>query len=284
MTANNQQMPIIFVPHGGGPMPLLGEPNHRSLTQFLTNIEKTYLAQLPSKPTAILMISAHWEESVTTLSSAAAPSMLYDYSGFPQESYEIQYPAPGDPELAQQIQRLLQQHGIEGALDETRGFDHGTFVPLKQIYPDAAIPVVQLSLVSSLDPQQHLDIGIAIASLAAQGVLIIGSGFSFHNLQALMQNMSSKNSITLQKSQAFDQWLNKAVLGHAQALQDPDEQIINWAQAPQARFAQPREEHLLPLLVCMGAAQGAQYSANNIFDEIIMGAKVSGFIWQKYSN
>jgi len=277
----NQKMPIIFVPHGGGPMPLLGDPNHQTLTQFLANIDNNFSTEFTKKPAAILMVSAHWEENVATVSSAVAPKMIYDYYGFPKECYQIQYPAPGQPVLAKQVLTLLKQHEIKGQLDDVRGFDHGTFVPLKLMYPKADIPVVQLSLVSSLDPQHHLDLGKAIASLAAHGVLIIGSGFSFHNMQALMQNMKNKDPITLHKSQQFDQWLNKSVLDAGQSWQKTQEQIVNWAEAPHARFAQPREEHLLPLLVCMGAAQGAQYNAKNIFDDTFMGVKVSGFIWQE---
>jgi len=278
MTVTNTKMPIIFAPHGGGPMPLLGEPNHRALTKFLSNIDEQYFSNLQAKPTAILVISAHWEEKVATISSAAAPGMIYDYYGFPKESYQIQYPAPGEPALAKQVLTLLQQQGIKGRLDGSRGFDHGTFVPLKLIYPKADIPVVQLSLVNTLDPQTHIDLGKSIASLAAQGVLIIGSGFSFHNMQAFMQKQDRD---TFNKSQAFDQWLNKSVLGDGQPGQAAQDQIVSWAKAPHARYAHPREEHLLPLLVCMGAAQGANYQAKNIYNQTFMGIKSSGFIWQE---
>jgi len=281
MTATNNKMPIVFVPHGGGPMPLLGEPNHHALTLFLTNIDSNFLIKLYKKPTAILMISAHWEEKETTVSSTAAPEMIYDYHGFSKECYEILYPAPGKPELANQVLTLLGKKGIKGRLNDTRGFDHGTFVPLKLMYPKADIPVVQLSLVSNLDPKSHIDLGKAISSLSANGVLIIGSGFSFHNMQAWQRNMIMKDPKTLQKSQEFDLWLNKSVLEDDQPRQKIHENIVNWAQAPNARFAHPREEHLLPLLVCMGAAQGAQYSAKNIFNESFLGTKVSGFIWQE---
>jgi len=279
MTIITQKMPIIFVPHGGGPMPLLDEPNHRSLSKFLTNIDRNFLAGSNKKPSAILMISAHWEENQATVSSAITPEMLYDYHGFSKECYQIQYPAPGSPELAKRILTLLEQYGIKGSLNDKRGFDHGTFVPLKLMYPKADIPVVQLSLVNSLAPQSHLELGKAIASLSASGVLIIGSGFSFHNMQAWQKNMNTKDAITMEKSQIFDQWLNKSVLENGQPWQKAPEKIVNWAQAPHARFAHPREEHLLPLLVCMGAAQAAQYTAKNIYDQTFMGAKVSGFIW-----
>jgi len=280
MSTNKLQMPILFIPHGGGPMPLLGEPNHRSLCEFIKNIDTNYLANLERKPAAILMISAHWEEPVATVSSAAAPDMLYDYYGFPPESYEIEYPALGDKQLATHILTLLQQQGIESKLDSERGFDHGTFVPLKLMYPQADIPVVQLSLVNSLDPQSHLDIGAAIASIAEQGVLVIGSGFTFHNMQALLQNMRSPMESTLQKSKEFDLWLNTAVKEHGGSSQEGQQQIVDWKNAPQALFAHPREEHLLPLLVCMGAAQELQYTPENIFDETFLGVKTSGFIWR----
>src|SRR5690606_23835066 len=134
-------MPVVFVPHGGGPMPLLDDPGHRELTAFLKSLGQT----LP-EPRAILVISAHWEEDIASVSSSPAPTMIYDYNGFPPESYQLKYPAPGEPQLAQQVADLLTAHQIPVRPDPQRGFDHGTFVPLMLMYPAARIPVVQLSL------------------------------------------------------------------------------------------------------------------------------------------
>ena len=170
---------VLFLSHGGGPLPLLGDPAHREMVENLQII-----AGRIAKPTAILVISAHWEERVATLTSGAKPALIYDYYGFPEKSYEIEYPCPGEPALADQVQRLLTEAGIEARLDAQRGFDHGLFVPLKIMYPEADIPCIQLSLVKGLDPAEHIRIGKALAGLRQEGLLVIGSGFSFHNMKA----------------------------------------------------------------------------------------------------
>lgn len=145
---------ILYLSHGGGPLPLLGDPNHAELVTRLRA-----LGALLPRPSAILVISAHWEAAVPTLTAGTAPGLMYDYYGFPAKSYEIRYPAPGEPRLAAQIQQVLEQSGMEARLDAERGFDHGLFVPLKLLYPGADIPCVQLSLVDSLDAATHLAIG-----------------------------------------------------------------------------------------------------------------------------
>lgn len=167
----------LFISHGGGPLPLLGHPGHNEMVTCLRQIA----ADLP-RPAAIVVVSAHWEESVPTITAAANPPLIYDYYGFPSESYEIQYPCPGDPELANDIYRMLSVQGIEARLDASRGFDHGVFVPLKIMYPEADIPCVQLSLVRNLDPLLHIEIGAALQTLVDRNVLVIGSGFSFHSI------------------------------------------------------------------------------------------------------
>ena len=175
---SDQPGSVIYIPHGGGPWPLLGEPRHRDLIDFLENVPSLLV-----KPSAILVISGHWEESRPTVNSGVAPPLFYDYSGFPEESYRITYPAPGDPLLAGRIVKLLENSGIQAATDEHRGFDHGVFVPLKIMYPEATIPCVQLSLVNSLDPAEHIRVGRALSGLLEEeNLLIIGSGASFHNL------------------------------------------------------------------------------------------------------
>ncbi|MEY3038311.1 MAG: hypothetical protein RL143_878 [Pseudomonadota bacterium] len=171
---------IAFISHGGGPMPLLGDPQHAELIDMLK--------QLPSKfpqPRAIVVISAHWENDEIAITSSSSPSLLFDYYGFPAESYQFNYPAPGNPQLASKIAKVLQVDGFNVRLDEERGLDHGVFIPLMLMYPQADIPVLQISLSNSLDPLQHLQLGEALAKLDEEDVLFLGSGFSFHNMRAI---------------------------------------------------------------------------------------------------
>jgi aromatic ring-opening dioxygenase catalytic subunit (LigB family) len=266
---NTKLMPVVFLPHGGGPMPLLNEPNHRSLTAFLQSLGR----ELP-RPQALLVVTAHWESNEVAISNSARPSMIYDYSGFPPESYQFQYPAAGNPELAQTLYQLFKAANIPVRLDPQRGFDHGTFVPLMLMYPSADIPVLQLSLLHSLDPADHIAIGQVLAPLRAQGVLIVGSGMSFHN----MQSFFSRDTHTRERSRRFDDWLTQVV------LDTPDysvqqQHLIAWSQAPEARFCHPREEHLLPLHVCLGAA-GEQARAQKNYREAFFNSVISGFIWR----
>ena len=180
-TVKTQPGSVLYISHGGGPLPLLGDEGHHEMVDCLSDLARTL-----EKPAAIIVISAHWEENKPTITSGATPSLIYDYYGFPNESYDIRYPAPGDPLLAHKIFRLLNGSGIEAVLDEQRGFDHGVFVPLKIMFPDADIPCVQLSLVKSLNPLEHIRIGKALAGLKDDNVLIIGSGSSFHNIKAFL--------------------------------------------------------------------------------------------------
>lgn len=264
-------MPVVFVPHGGGPMPLLGDANHRELTEFMRSLA----AQLP-RPDAIVVISAHWEEAVVSISHAPTPGMLFDYYGFPPESYEFRYPAPGHPALAEQIHQLLQSHQVAASLDDERAFDHGTFVPLLLTYPAADIPVVQVSLLSSLDPAAHIALGKALAPLREQGVLILGSGMSFHNMRAFF----SQDPATPGKSGLFDRWLTETLTEVGLPREEREQRLTHWATAPEGRFCHPREEHLLPLHVCWGAAQQASDTAEPFFHGWLFNTAISGFIWR----
>ncbi len=172
---------VLYLSHGGGPLPLLGDEGHKEMGVSLKNI-----TSMIAKPSVILVISAHWEERIPTITVGAKPSLIYDYYGFPEQSYEIQYPAPGEPLLARTVFSLLRGKGIEAVLDDQRGFDHGLFVPLKIMYPEADIPCIQLSLVNSLNPIEHIKIGEALSELNQEGLLVIGSGLSFHNIQLVM--------------------------------------------------------------------------------------------------
>jgi aromatic ring-opening dioxygenase catalytic subunit (LigB family) len=269
LNTNNSMMPVIFVPHGGGPLPLLDDPQHFQLTEFLSTIAGT----IP-RPKSILVISAHWEESVATISSGSKPEMIYDYYGFPSESYSFDYPAPGNPDLARQVLQLLNEQSIQGFLDFKRGYDHGTFVPLMLIYPDADIPVVQLSLLTSLDPAAHIELGKAIAPLRQQGVLIIGSGMPFHNMKAFF----SGDSRTQERSEIFAKWLNETLTDNQVDIEQKARRLIDWGKAPEAKFSHPREEHLLPLQVCFGAACDTP-DAVEIFSGLLFNTRITAYKW-----
>ncbi|OYU71085.1 MAG: dioxygenase [Alphaproteobacteria bacterium PA2] len=242
-----QRMPTLYIPHGGGPCFFMDPPpGAPQLWDNMADYLKSIAAGLPEKPRALLVISAHWETATPTLNVAARPGMLYDYYGFPEHTYRLQYPAPGAPELAPKVQTLLADAGIAVDLDGARDYDHGVFVPLMLAFPDADIPILQLSLRQDLDPAAHLAIGRALEPLRDDGVLIIGSGMSFHNLRTLRGPQGDT------QSDMFDTWLTQAA-----TAADPNQRdlaLSHWAQAPHAREAHPREEHLLPLMVAAGAA------------------------------
>jgi aromatic ring-opening dioxygenase catalytic subunit (LigB family) len=202
--------------------------------------------QLGVKPLAILVISAHWEAATFAVSANPNPPMIYDYGGFPEHTYHVHYRAPGSPALARRVQALLQQGGLSAELEAQRGFDHGTFSILEPLYPEADIPVVQLSIKADFDPSTHIIAGRLLAPLRDEGVLVIGSGSSYHNVRRFDPGAAMP-------SREFDAWLHDTLVKASPA--ERCQQLINWAEAPAARFAHPREEHLLPLMVAMGAAQ-----------------------------
>lgn len=234
-----------------------------SLTAFLRGL----LADSAAAPRAIVVVSGHWEEPIPTVSARRDYSMLYDYYGFPEHTYALQYPAPGSPEVAQAVVGALAAAGFPSVTERVRGYDHGVFVPFMLVAPEATIPVVPLSLIAGLEPAQHIAMGRALAPLRREGVLIVGSGMSFHNLRAL-----SAGSDVLTRSERFDEWLNDAVTDEPGAR---DRRLTAWAAAPEARFAHPREEHLLPLMVAAGAAAGDR--GQRVYHDDIMGAATSGF-------
>lgn len=264
-----QLSPVLFLSHGGGPLPLLGDKNHQHLLEFFAEV-----TPMLGKPDAILVVSAHWEMAVPTVTSGLQPELIYDYYGFPEPAYQIKYPAPGNPALAEQIINLLNQHGIKAQQDTQRGFDHGLFVPLKLMYPAADIPCVQLSLLHNLDARQHCQIGKALAALRTQNVLIIGSGFSFHNLNAFFAPATKASQAN---NKAFEQWLIDTCTNKQYSEAEREQRLIDWQQAPAARYCHPREEHLLPLHVCYGAAGTA---ASRVFEFEILGKMASAFLWQ----
>ena len=261
------RMPTWFVPHGGGPCFFMDwNPPHawNRMGDFLKGLAST----LPQCPKAILMVSAHWLESSFDVTSGAAPELIYDYYGFPPHTYELKYPAPGEPQLAARISSLLGQAGLPSKVNPSRGFDHGMFIPLMLMFPDADIPVVQLSLNSNLDPQIHLQLGQALTTLRDEGVLIVGSGMSFHNMRGYGDPRFGPIS------DEFDHWLTDAVQAEpAQRRQA----LIDWAEAPSARLSHPprAEEHLLPLMVVAGAA-GAD-KGQRVFSDRVMETTLSAY-------
>ena len=266
MAARRRQ--VLYLSHGGGPLPLLGDAGHADMVATLQQIAKEI-----SKPSAIIVISAHWEEVAPAVTAGASPPLIYDYYGFPAESYRITYPCPGLPQLAGQIGQSLHHHGIEAVLDEHRGFDHGLFVPLKIMYPDADVPCVQLSLLKSLDPADHIRLGAALAGIDHDNLLVIGSGFSFHNLQAFF---SPPTDETRSMNGAFEQWLLETCSTPDISEAVRTQRLLDWANAPHARYCHPREEHLLPLHVCYGAA-GTECS--KYYQVTIMNRKSSMYLW-----
>lgn len=240
-----RRLPTYFISHGGGPWPWI-----KDLMPWDMSVLEASLQRMPGEigttPRAVLVVSGHWEAPEFTVQSSPRPSMLYDYGGFPDFTYEIQYPAPGAPEVAQRVVELLAGASIPVREDPQRGFDHGVFAPLYAIYPEADVPVLQLSLKQGYDPAAHLAAGRALAPLRDEGVLIVGSGLSYHNLSRFGPEAA-------QPSKAFDDWLGAALAA------EPEQRtaaLLEWDQAPSARFAHPREDHLIPLMVAVGAAEG----------------------------
>ncbi len=265
--ATPKRQPSLFIPHGGGPCFFMDwkmgpKDTWDNLAAWLRNVREL----LPEPPKAILVISGHWESPELLITGSAQPELIYDYYGFPQHTYDLKYPAPGSPDLAKQVQSLLADQQIPAQLDPERGYDHGVFIPFLLMFPDADIPVIQLSLRQDLDPAFHLKVGQALEPLRDQGVLIVGSGMSFHNLRVFGRDVKAP-------SRAFDDWLSAAV---AQA--DPAErakQLQQWADAPSGRFSHPREEHLLPLMVAAGAAGPDQ--GEKVFEDDVLTMVLSAY-------
>lgn len=266
----NRTGQVIYLSHGGGPLPFLGDPSHDKMIAFMQDLP----AEIP-RPEEILVISAHWEEALPTLITAPSPPLLFDYYGFPQKASELEYPIPGNLELAQEIRDLLRKAGIESKETTQRGFDHGVFIPLMLIYPHADIPTTQLSLKQGLNPDEHLKLAEALRSLVKKNILIIGSGFSFHNMREFTWDRSEKID---EANNSFQDWLIEVCTGEMSDLERKD-LLREWHAAPHARYCHPREEHLLPLHVCQGIA-GSR--AELIFDDYILGKRAVAFHWKPY--
>lgn len=258
---------IVYFSHGGGPLPILGDPSHQEMISFMKKLPEEI-----EKPEAIIVISAHWEAAVPSIIESNNPTLLFDYYGFPKEAYEIKYAPPGNIELVKHIKELFGKNNMQLSIDANRGLDHGVFIPLLMMYPEADIPVTQISLIKGLDPDRHLLMGKVLNQLLNEKVLIIGSGFSFHNMNAF--DWSGQHTED-DKNNAFQEWLIEVCTGDY-SQNEREDKLGDWEKASGARYCHPREEHLIPLHVCCGAA-GRR--GKLVFDNYILGKRALAFKW-----
>lgn len=263
-TTETATQPSLFIPHGGGPCFFMPDPDGvwTGMEQYL----RTLVDRLPERPRALLIISGHWEtRGGFGFTGHERPGLIYDYYNFPPHTYELTYPVPGAPWLAERAAELLRSAGLPAGIDPERGLDHGVFVPMKVAFPDADIPLVQMSIEAGYDPALHVRAGQAIAPLRDEGVLMIGSGMSFHNLRAFRDPRAEA------PSRLFDQWLTQAAQADAPERADL---LARWAEAPAARICHPQEDHLIPLMVAAGASASP---GRHDYNELVMGSAISGY-------
>lgn len=261
------RQPVFYISHGGGPCfwmdfpPPIGPHGFDRLKAFLAALPD----QLPQMPKAYLVISAHWETEGFRFGASPRPDLIYDYYGFPAHTYELTHPAPGDPALAAKAAALLKTAGLSADTDPGRGLDHGVFVPFKIINPDADIPIVPMSIAHGYDPELHMAAGRALAPLRNEGVVIIASGSSFHDLRTYFNGQAGIEN-------RFDDWLTDAVIG------DPAQReslLVKWAEAPGARASHPKADHLIPLMVAAGAGEGGD--AAQVYEDVVAEKQFSGY-------
>ncbi|KAF2196314.1 Extradiol aromatic ring-opening dioxygenase [Delitschia confertaspora ATCC 74209] len=269
--------PVISISHGGGPMPVLGDPSHAAIVKSLkTRVPEILKLGTPEQPQAIVLVTAHWSTQKPTISSAGKHDMLYDYYGFPEESYQLKYDAPGSPEVAGKVESALKEAGLEPNKDSSRGWDHGVFIPMILIHPQATVPIVQLSVLDSEDPKTHFKLGRALSTLRSQNIAIIGSGFaSMHNLRLMFNGATQSHSF----KSLNEEW-SKAVTDAAQteSSEDREKKFNTWRKWPGAYEMHPKggAEHFLPLIVCAGA--GREHKAKAYKDEF-MGLNMWSYYW-----
>ena len=252
------KFPTLFLSHGGGPWPFVD-----GMREMFARTAKEFAAlpaRLPARPKAVLVITGHWEAAQFSVSTSAHPPMDYDYYGFPPHTYSLQYPAPGSPALAARVTGLLAAGGVACLPDPARGLDHGTFVPLGLMYPQADMPVVLLSLKSGYDAAEHIRVGQLLAPLRDEGILIVGSGLTYHNMRGF------GNPASTPVAAAFERYLNDAVTQPDASVRN--QLLVDWTQAPGARLAHPQEDHLIPLMVVAGAA-GADRGERIFVDHVM---------------
>jgi len=244
-------LPVLFLSHGS--------PMHALQPGAVREVWEGIARELP-RPKAILIASAHWETDAPAVTGAARPETIHDFYGFPKPLYEIQYPAMGSPELASRALGLLKHSGFKAQTDPMRGLDHGAWSPLLHMYPEADIPVVQLAVQTALGTRHHIELGRALALLAQEGVLIIGSGHMTHNLRDRSENGP------LPYAREFQAWVKQRIDAHAM-----DELADYRRLSREGVRAHPTDEHFLPLFFALGAA-GADYRAQRLYDGIEMSA------------
>lgn len=237
------RMPTYFISHGGGPWPWL--PDMAAQLEPLARSLAAMPGEIGVRPEAVLMISGHWETDAFAVMHNANPPMVYDYYNFPPHTYEIRYAAPGAPKLAERVAGMIAGAGLPTRLDDEMGYDHGTFVPMALMYPQADMPLIEVSMRHDYDPAQHMALGRVLAPLRDEGVLIVGSGLSYHNLAEFGPRARVP-------SEAFDTWLNQAL---ALPPAERRQAVLNWEQAPCARQCHAQEDHLVPLFAALGAAE-----------------------------
>ncbi len=255
--------PSFYIPHGGGPCFFMDDP--RGIWTDMAAFLRGLPSSLPARPKAILVVSGHWETYGFAFTGAARPKLEFDYYGFPPHTYQLRYDVPGEPALAEQAASLLREAGLPASIDPAYGLDHGVFVPLKVMFPEAEIPIVEMSVDCRHQPAMHLAAGRALAPLRDENVLILGSGMSFHNMSAYGDPRA------LEPSRRFDDWLTESAELEGAARED---RLTRWAEAPFGRFAHPRPEHLLPLMVAAGAGAVA---GERVFTGEVLGSAISGF-------
>jgi aromatic ring-opening dioxygenase catalytic subunit (LigB family) len=271
MSPNPGRLPSLYIPHGGGPCFFMDTPAGmpRDMWDRMGAYLRGVAASIGVRPQAVLVVSGHWETERPTVNTATRPPLLFDYSGFPEHTYRLTYPVAGSPTLARRVREVLAAADIASDEEPERGLDHGVFIPFKLIYPDADVPMVQLSLNRTLDATTHLNLGRALAPLRDEGVLIVGSGMSYHNLRELF----SSDPRAMSAAVDFDAWLTEAVTESDPAARE--RKLAVWHQAPGARAAHPRPEHLIPLMVAAGAA--GEDLGRRTYNEPLLGKPISGF-------
>ncbi|CAB9494110.1 DODA-type extradiol aromatic ring-opening family dioxygenase [Alteromonas macleodii] len=283
------QISTAYISHGGGPLPLLemqtnGEANSPQYHEEMIGALKMLSADLP-RPDVIIVISAHWEETEVSVTTHSEPSLVYDYYGFSQEAYSLKYPAKGEVSLATLLLKRLTEQGIAVREDRARGFDHGMFIPLSIMYPNADVPCIQVSITSCLNTEKHVLLGEAIRKAVERGIrpvnsdatdqvniLVLGSGSSFHNMHGFFDSSDD----AMRKATRFNNWLQTTMQTSAYSENERKTRLVEWYSAPDARYAHPREEHLLPLHVCYGVNNRAADKAMSL---TLLTKPASMFVW-----
>ncbi|WP_407646576.1 DODA-type extradiol aromatic ring-opening family dioxygenase [Gluconobacter cerevisiae] len=267
MTPDNQEsrQPVLFLPHGGGPCFFMEWGNTWDrMAAYLRSVSGT----LPRRPDAIVVMSGHWETDEMRIGSALHPSLIYDYYGFPPHTYQLEYPVPGAPDVSEKVLGLLKDAGVDCAADANRGLDHGVFIPFMLAFPDASIPVVEISLPRTMDAADVLQLGQLLEPLRSENILLVGTGMTYHNMRYLMR----PDAVSDGRSVAFDNWLQNTVEAPSDLRRS---RLVDWEHAPFAQDCHPQPEHLLPLMFAAGAA--GTDTGHRDYSDVIMGKALSGF-------